>query len=319
MQIWNLLTALVYKALNNGFYNGLFSLISFLYQWGLGAAPALFADALRDSNLAGTYANGSSGVGATLTKASAGAFPTVDGVTAQVGNVYLLTGQSTALQNGLYTLTNAGSSSVAWVLTRFAGQGSSNLNPWNVSANMVNGSLFLIKSGTTYGGKVWAYTAASSPTVGVTSLTFAADSLLRAAVAATITAIQTFADGTLKVLNSGGTFTTTIKTGATANRTATFADGTGTAPIVTSTGNGLIRHGTVTLVAGTATVTDTAVTANTRIVLTATTLTPGAGNLTISFSVPTKTASTSFVVRANLADGTINNLDTSVLDYIAIG
>jgi hypothetical protein len=96
---------------------------------------------------------------------------------------------------------------------------------------MINGSLFLIQQGTTYGGTVWAYTAASSPTVGSTSLTFAADSLLRSTIAATITAAQTFAFGSFKLLNAAGTFASTLGSLATANRTQNLPDIAGTLAI----------------------------------------------------------------------------------------
>lgn len=64
-----------------------------------------------------TYNNGSSGVGATLTKNSNGAL-TVDGITASNGMRILVKDQASALQNGIYVVTNAGSGGAAWVLTR---------------------------------------------------------------------------------------------------------------------------------------------------------------------------------------------------------
>lgn len=75
------------------------------------------ADVATTDNLAATYANGSSGVGATLT-ASAAAALVLDGVTCSVGMRVLVKNQTAAAQNGVYTVTNAGSSTVAWVLTR---------------------------------------------------------------------------------------------------------------------------------------------------------------------------------------------------------
>ncbi|WP_439835061.1 tail fiber domain-containing protein [Aeromonas caviae] len=75
------------------------------------------ADVATTANLDATYANGSSGVGATLT-ASAAAALVLDGVTCSVGMRVLVKNQTAAAQNGVYTVTNAGSSTVAWVLTR---------------------------------------------------------------------------------------------------------------------------------------------------------------------------------------------------------
>lgn len=58
-----------------------------------------------------------SGAG-TLTAGANAAFPTVDGVAAAVGNDYLITGQASTFQNGIYTLTTLGSGAAPWVLTR---------------------------------------------------------------------------------------------------------------------------------------------------------------------------------------------------------
>lgn len=134
-----------------------------------------------------------------------------------------------------------------------------------------------------------------------------------------------FVNGGLVWVKSGGTTYGSTMWGLSFSGAFTLDTSTPTFTVLPGTGSAGtsrtalgIRRGTVTLVSGTATVADTSVTANTRIVLTPTTLAPGAGNQTVSFSVPTKTASTSFVVRANVAAGTINNLDTSTLDYIAI-
>lgn len=59
----------------------------------------------------------SSGAG-TLTAGANAAFPTVDGVAAASGNRYLIVGQASTFQNGLYSLTTVGSGAAAWVLTR---------------------------------------------------------------------------------------------------------------------------------------------------------------------------------------------------------
>ena len=75
------------------------------------------ADVATTANLDATYANGSSGVGATLTGNVLEAL-SLDGVTCSVGMRVLVKNQTAAAQNGVYTVTNAGSSTVAWVLTR---------------------------------------------------------------------------------------------------------------------------------------------------------------------------------------------------------
>lgn len=64
-----------------------------------------------------TYNNGSSGVGATLTSAGNTTL-TVDGTLANLNDVVLVKTQASAFQNGVYTLTQAGSVSQPWILTR---------------------------------------------------------------------------------------------------------------------------------------------------------------------------------------------------------
>jgi hypothetical protein len=65
------------------------------------------------TNLAGVYAAASK-----IFTASVNAALTVDGVTAAVGDRILVAGQTTGSQNGIYTVTTAGTASVKWVLTR---------------------------------------------------------------------------------------------------------------------------------------------------------------------------------------------------------
>jgi len=68
--------------------------------------------------LTATYANGSSGVGATLTNAGTQAAFTVDSIVAVLGDRVLVKDQASALQNGIYTVTTVGTASTNWVLTR---------------------------------------------------------------------------------------------------------------------------------------------------------------------------------------------------------
>lgn len=64
-----------------------------------------------------TYANGTSGVGATLTATANGAL-TVDGVTVATNDRILVKNQAAALQNGVYVVTATGGASAVFVLTR---------------------------------------------------------------------------------------------------------------------------------------------------------------------------------------------------------
>ena len=87
---------------------------------GLKVKPAV--QLATTANLDATYSNGTSGVGATLTANSNGAFPTIDGVTLTSttpgSNGVLVKNQSNPAQNGRYNLTTLGDSGTPWVLTR---------------------------------------------------------------------------------------------------------------------------------------------------------------------------------------------------------
>jgi hypothetical protein len=109
-----------------------------------------------------TYSNGSSGVGATLT-AGTNSTLTVDGVVASLNDVVLVKNQASAFQNGVYTLTTAGSGSAAWVLTR--------ATYFNVAAQMKAGSYTFITGGTVNLNTAWVLQTAVV-TVGTDSLTF---------------------------------------------------------------------------------------------------------------------------------------------------
>ena len=113
--------------------------------------------------LTATYANGSSGVGATLTASANGVF-TVDGVTPAVAKRILIKDQTVAAQNGAYTVTNAGSVSTAWVLTR--------ATDYDLSAEMNAGDGFYIELGSTLTNTLWVQTTPAPIVVGTDSLVF---------------------------------------------------------------------------------------------------------------------------------------------------
>ena len=81
------------------------------------AVRAATTGALADAY---TYANGTLGVGATLTRTGNGAFPTVDGVTLGQYDRVLIKDESggNAPYNGIYTLSTVGDGSHPWQLTR---------------------------------------------------------------------------------------------------------------------------------------------------------------------------------------------------------
>ena len=116
------------------------------------------------SNLTATYANGTAGVGATLTNSGTQAALVLDGVSLVVGNRVLVKDQATGLQNGIYTVTNIGSVSTNWILTR-AGD-------YDVVTQTVRGDTVSVISGTVNSSSLWML-ASSITTIGTDSFTFA--------------------------------------------------------------------------------------------------------------------------------------------------
>jgi len=110
------------------------------------------------------YVNGLSGVGATLTNSGTQIPLVIDGVVLALGDRVLVKDQTTALQNGIYTVTNTGSVSANWILTRAADFDSSSQMARGDVVNIISGSLNALTS--------WMLTS-SVATVGTDSITFA--------------------------------------------------------------------------------------------------------------------------------------------------
>jgi hypothetical protein len=92
---------------------------TFQLIWGL-ATPTNAAVRLATAAVlpnTPVYANGAAGVGATLT-AGANSTLTVDGIVANLNDRILVKTQASPFQNGIYTVTAAGSGAAPWVLTR---------------------------------------------------------------------------------------------------------------------------------------------------------------------------------------------------------
>ena len=124
--------------------------------------------AATTNNLGVTYSNGSSGVGATLTADTLREFNTLDGASVSVGQRVLIKNQTTQLQNGIYTLTNNGSTGVtAWVLTRATDADN------NPSGEMRNGDELFCVNGTVNAGKSFINSTTVDPIIiGTTSIIF---------------------------------------------------------------------------------------------------------------------------------------------------
>lgn len=116
------------------------------------------------ANLTATYSNGTAGVGATLTNSGTQAALSIDGVTLAVGNRVLVKDQTASLQNGIYTVTNIGSVSTNWILTRAV--------DYDVPAFAIRGDIVSVITGSASSASLWMLTS-SITTIGTDSFTFA--------------------------------------------------------------------------------------------------------------------------------------------------
>lgn len=113
---------------------------------------------------ANTYDNGSSGQGATLTGNSNGAFPTIDGVTISLDDRLLIKNESSAANNGIYTLTQVGDGSNPYILTRATDA--------DTAENIVPNMEVVSQQGTVNADEKWQLTTDPTIVVGTTSLAF---------------------------------------------------------------------------------------------------------------------------------------------------
>lgn len=111
-----------------------------------------------------TYANGTSGVGATLTADANGAL-TVDGYLVVAGDLVLVKNQAAGLQNGLYDVTAEGSGGTPFILTR---------NTSMDTTTEFSGAYIVVEdAGTANANSFWVCTNSADPTVGTTAIVFA--------------------------------------------------------------------------------------------------------------------------------------------------
>jgi len=121
--------------------------------------------AASNTNFVATYNNGTSGVGATLTFTSTGAI-TIDGVAATSGIRILVKNQTTATQNGIYTVTTAGTTGVSCVLTRATDADN------NPAGEMANGDIVFCSGGTINIGKTFVNATSGTITIGTTNIVY---------------------------------------------------------------------------------------------------------------------------------------------------
>lgn len=139
---------------------------NFVAQAIAGLNPAQSVNAATTGALANspTYANGSAGVGATLTEGSNAAL-TVDGYTPSVNDRILVKNQASTLQNGVYSVTATGDGSNPYVLTR--------ATDYNTAANIDATGVVPVINGTANATTSWLLTTSPVTTIGTDSLVYA--------------------------------------------------------------------------------------------------------------------------------------------------
>jgi hypothetical protein len=214
---------------------------------------------------ANTYANGTGGIGATLTATANGAL-TVDGYTPAVGDRILVKNEVAGANNGLYDVTQVGSGAAPYILTR---------NVYMDAPAEFPGAFIPVEdAGTTNANSLWLCTNTVAPTVGTTAITFTqlnkgtdlqpgtGITITGNTVAisatyvgqASITTLGTIATGTWQgtpvAVAYGGTGATAgaaarTNLGATGKYTATIGDGAATTITITQAVHGLATNGSM--------------------------------------------------------------------------
>ncbi|AXH77687.1 MAG: tail fiber protein [Caudoviricetes sp.] len=129
-----------------------------------GLIPAPPVNAATISTLTVTYNNGVAGVGATLTNAGTQVALIIDGISLAVTQRVLIKNQSSAAQNGIYTVTNIGSISTNWVLTR--------ATDFDTPAQINTTGLIPVLYGTLNASTAWLLVS-NVTTIGADSINFA--------------------------------------------------------------------------------------------------------------------------------------------------
>jgi hypothetical protein len=202
---------------------------------GIVAKPAVLG--ATTANVAGTYNNGTAGVGATLTAASNGVFPSSSGGATgwAVGSGILLKNQTNKAENGRYFISNMGSVSTPYVLTRCS---------YCDEASEIPGAYIFVQAGT-FAGTAWIQIVANPTTfvVGTDNIdvfqfagttgyvtTDGVETLTNKTLTSPVVSGLTLSDGSIVLEGAtANDFETTLTvTDPTADRTITFPDSTGT-------------------------------------------------------------------------------------------
>lgn len=177
------------------------------------------------------YANGTLGVGATLTAGSNAAI-SIDSASPSVNDRILVKDEATQSHNGMYVVSVVGDGSTKWVLTRATDN--------DTTAEMPNGTYVFVSSGTVNANTSWLLVQSSTITIGTTALPFTQFSATANSWSTSGSDITNANAGTVKV----GSLTTTGLTGV------LYGNGASPVTAVTTTGIGNVMRATAPSMTG---------------------------------------------------------------------
>jgi hypothetical protein len=174
--------------------------------------------------------NGTAGVGATLTNAGAQVALVIDGVTVSADDRVLVYEQTDQTQNGIYVVTDVGSGSTNWVLTRSSDADTYVINSAN---GLSEGSTVFVQEGATGAGETYTCNTSGVITFGTTAIVFAqiSSAQVYSAGAGLTLSGTTFSLTSPVATTLGGTGLTSFTSGGAVYATSTSALTTGTLPI----------------------------------------------------------------------------------------
>lgn len=200
--------------------------LSEIYNWMLQAQGLTVYDAVLVATtgaLTASYDNGTDGVGATLTNATTQIALSIDGVTLSVASRVLVWQQTDSIENGIYVVTNVGSSSTNWIMTR--------ATDYDEPDEIIQYGVVLVNQGDTYASKLFQEIGEGPFTIGSTAITFALYTVGTLQVPVLLSQGGTSASLTA---SNGGIFYSTSSAGAILAGTATanqiLQSGAGAAP-----------------------------------------------------------------------------------------
>lgn len=198
--------------------------------------------AVRVATAAALPTNSLNGLGTVLTATANGAFPAQDGVTLNLQERILVTREPSKQKNGIFILTDAGSVSTPWILTRA---------PDAIYVTKLRpGIIVPVSEGTQYAGTAWIMSATTPVVVGTTSLTFSplASSGSYRAITGAYTILGP--DGTIDC--TSGTFNVTLPTavGISGRHYEIKDSGAGTITLVTTSAQTIDGVSTLALATG---------------------------------------------------------------------